>query len=448
MRRSHFGWITTIAIAIPLAASTAAPAEKTEEFLAVKREIQQQLRSRRPADRAEAMHRLEEYPLVDAAKLIVPLAFKGQPDEVRKAGFATLLTYKDNSEICQFLLETLKREATPRATRETIYPLLSVLLSSELPEVESGLFAVLDKFATTNKTGMLLLLTLADDLGKQADQESLTALVKLAKSDLLDREFPYRRSIVQAMSRIHEDQAVEALIKLMGQIDGEARGDIVRYLIDITGQDFETDHAAWADWWEKNREEFEFPSAAQVVIRKVSSGVPNSLASYYGLPLYAKRLVFVLDTSGSMSGQQLVTAKQELIYAINKLPLETEFSVVVFSTRVGAWNTKLTPANNESKKAATKFVMSQNADGLTASFDALQTAFGFDAEAIYFLTDGKPTTGKIVSPGQIVAAISEANRTHRKSLYTIGVGAERGGFDDFLKSLAEKNFGVYRAAER
>ena len=101
--------LVTLAAILCLSAGSAARAEVTADFQAAKREIQQQLRSRRPADRADAMRRLEQFPLVDAAKLIVPLAFKGQPDEVRKAGFTTLLTFKDNAEICEFLLETLRR---------------------------------------------------------------------------------------------------------------------------------------------------------------------------------------------------------------------------------------------------------------------------------------------------------------------------------------------------
>jgi uncharacterized protein YegL len=440
MRTSVFAAIAILGISTPLAVCAEhadEDADKAKAFQVAKREIQQQLRSRRPADRAEGMRRLEEFPLVDAAKLIVPEAFKGQPEEVRKAGFLTLLSFKGNPEICAFLLDTFKREATPKATRETIYPLLSVLLASDLPEI-----------ATTHETGMLMLLTLADDLGKQGDEESLAALVKLAKSDLMNREFPYRRSIVQAMTRIHEEPAVEALINLLGQIDGEARGDIVQHLSNITGEDFSTNHEKWAEWWKENRETFQFPSTAQIVVRKVSSGESNSLASYYGLPLYAKRLVFILDTSQSMSGQPLAAAKQELLYAINKLTPDTLFSVVVFNSRVGAWNTKLTPATNEAKKSATSFVMSQTADGQTATYDALQTAFGFDTEAIYFLTDGRPTRGKIVAPVKIVAAISDANHMLRKSVYTIGIGAERAEVEAFLKSLADKNFGAYRAVDR
>ena len=73
----------------------------------------------------------------------------------------------------------------------------------------------------------------------------------------------------------------------------------------------------------------------------------------------------------------------------------------------------------------------------------------FDAEAIFLLTDGQPTAGKIVSPTEIVAAIVRENFARRMSVYTIGIDAGQPGsdFDSFLRNLAETNFGEYRRVE-
>ena len=80
----------------------------------------------------------------------------------------------------------------------------------------------------------------------------------------------------------------------------------------------------------------------------------------------------------------------------------------------------------------------------TGSFNIEIT--GFDTEAIYFLSDGAPTAGKIVAPADIVAAIAAQNRIRRISVYTVGIGAGFPGspLDAFLKALAERNLGVYR----
>ena len=99
---------------------------------------------------------------------------------------------------------------------------------------------------------------------------------------------------------------------------------------------------------------------------------------------------------------------------------------------------------------AEMFVESQVAQGFTASYDALEAAFGYKAEAIYFLTDGAPHGGKISVPQDIVAAITKGNQVRRESIYTIGIAPGPVGslFDEFLKALADQNQGVYRRVEQ
>jgi hypothetical protein len=89
------------------------------------------------------------------------------------------------------------------------------------------------------------------------------------------------------------------------------------------------------------------------------------------------------------------------------------------------------------------------ADAMTASYDALEAALRFDAEAIYFLTDGAPHGGKVSAPADIVQMITRANYSRRVSINTIGigVGAAGGLFDEFLSVLAKQNWGVYRRVD-
>ncbi len=87
----------------------------------------------------------------------------------------------------------------------------------------------------------------------------------------------------------------------------------------------------------------------------------------------------------------------------------------------------------------------------TASYDALDAAFSFDAEAIYFLSDGAPQGGSTTNnPEEIVQLISQMNRTRRESIYSLGiaVGIPDSPFDLFLKALAEENFGSYRRVDQ
>jgi hypothetical protein len=85
---------------------------------------------------------------------------------------------------------------------------------------------------------------------------------------------------------------------------------------------------------------------------------------------------------------------------------------------------------------------------MTASYDALDAAFGLEPEAIYFLSDGAPVGGKITAPDDIVATISHRNRVRRVSLHSIGIATgdgKRDPFGQFMKGLATANWGIYKA---
>ena len=178
---------------------------------------------------------------------------------------------------------------------------------------------------------------------------------------------------------------------------------------------------------------------------KVSPGV----TMYYGLPIYATRMVFIMDTSRSMLGFRLVAAKRELAKAIDALRPNDQFTVLVFDSNVRMWQKKLVVADATNKKKAIQFVNRQETNLQTASFDALEAALGFDAEAIFFLTDGAPFGGKIAAPPEIVRVITLLNRSRRESIYAIGIGAGFVGspMDTFLRTLAESNFGLYRRVD-
>ena len=91
------------------------------------------------------------------------------------------------------------------------------------------------------------------------------------------------------------------------------------------------------------------------------------------------------------------------------------------------------PATAATKQAAKTFVYLLRAGGRTAAYDALEAAFRFDTEAIYFLSDGEPNAGKVPRPNAILKAVHQINRTRRVSIYTIGIapGNAGGPLDSF-----------------
>jgi hypothetical protein len=289
-----------------------------------------------------------------------------------------------------------------------------------------------------------LLLSLADELGRLADPTSLSTLLKMSKQPLFEEEFSFRRSIVLALTQVQKPEAVDALIEILGTAKGEVRSDISRYLTAISGEQHEIDAKLWREWWDANKADFEFPLRGARVAAKAGPGKTTSL--YYGLPIYGQRVLFVIDASLSMRGARIEAAKRELINAINGLPEGVHFDVIAFHIAVAPWQRKLVLASPENKQQAAAFVLGLDLGRATVSYDALEAALDFDAESIYFLTDGVPRGGKVDDPFQIVEILTRLNRVRRITINSIGidVGPEGNPFDNFLKTLAEQNYGDYR----
>jgi hypothetical protein len=421
-------------------------------FRAAQRGALSQMKNKNEDKRAEAFDKLKDFPTIECAKLLVQQGMASPYDDVRKQAYATLTSFRDSDEVCKYLLATVEKDTTRGTATETTCALFAVPLSSDSPEVEKKAFDLFEKTASHRKGGLLLLVSMADRLGAEGDAASVNTLVKISKRPIFNEQFGIRRSVVQALSKIEEKEAVDALLTILSSVQGEVRGDIVQHLTAISGQKFGLDPAAWDTWWKANKEKFEFPPAGARAVNKAEAVGARSM--YYGLPIYATRLVFVIDTSGSMHqaterGTRIELAKRELINAISGLPEGVYFDVVAFDRVVSPWQRQLAIASSENKKKASMWVLSRGLGGGTASYDALEAALDFDTEAVYFLTDGAPHGGKVVNPIEIVEVISRLNFTRRVTIHAIGIGVgpalPTNPFHFFLSTLAERNYGEYRA---
>ncbi len=428
-----------------LAVPTAWAVDRLEEFNKAKRTLVQQLHSKQPSVRADALVRLQEYPIADAVKF-AQAALADEEGEVYEAARSTLLKMSGNQEVCDTLLASVRKNINRKDDAQYAAPMLAVLLSSTLPSVQRETNEFLEKLCAS-KNGVGVAVGLADDLGQHHAATDVVPLERLSKTTIFADHFGIRRAVVQALTRIRTKEAIGALIELMPKVGGEAQADAVEYLSQLTGQVFGMEAPAWKRWWGDVEATFTYPTRiAPAPYRSVAN---NTAGSYYGMPLFAERLVFVLDTSGSMTGPRLAAAKRELVRAIASLPPHTQFSIIIFNGTVTTWQKELVPATANWKDLAAHYVTVQEAHSETATYDALETALRFDTEAIYLLSDGAPRGGKIQAPVDIIAAITEANRTRRISIYTIGVGAGVPGspLDSFLKTLAEQNLGLYRRVD-
>ena len=439
-----------------------APAKKTKAktdgaldktFRSAQRSALSQMKSKKIDLRAEAFEKLKEFPTADCAKLLVLQGMTSPYEDVRKQAYATLASFRDSEDVCNYLLTSVEKDSSRGTPNETTCALFALPLASDSAEIEKRAFELFDKAATQRRGGMLMLVTVIDQLGAVDDAANVPTLVRISKRRIFNDQFAIRRSVVQALIKITEAAAVDALLDILKKAEGEVRVDIVSHLSGISGQKFGMDPAAWDTWWKANRQDFKFPGLAKRAANRADAIQGRSM--YYGLPIYATRLLFVIDTSGSMRGERIYAAKRELIGAINALPEGVHFNVMAFDRVVRPWQRKLSIASSENKKKATGWVggiSDSDLGGGTHSYDALEAALDFDTETVFFLTDGQPAGGKIVNPIEIVEVISRLNFTRRITINAIGIGVgpalPTNPFHEFLSTLAERNYGEYKAVNQ
>ncbi len=163
-----------------------------------------------------------------------------------------------------------------------------------------------------------------------------------------------------------------------------------------------------------------------------------------GTTALSKDIIFVVDKSGSMSGEKIAQVKRVFTSIISDLPPDDYFNILFFDTSVRAFSTTLMEANTKNKADAANFVNSLDANSGTNINQALLDAlamFGKSSRVpiIVFLTDGAPTEG-ITSPYVIRKNVRDANKL-KVSIFTIAFGIEDESNYDFLKALSLENYG-------
>ena len=152
-------------------------------------------------------------------------------------------------------------------------------------------------------------------------------------------------------------------------------------------------------------------------------------------------IVFVIDISGSMSGQPLEQTKWALAYIIERLNDGDRFDVVAFDDEPQPFFGSLKDATPDNLKDAITRVSDLETRGGTNIRGALQSALGELARegsgrprAVIFLTDGQGN-----SPPEVV--LSEVRKGDNGArIYTFGVGS--GVNRPFLERLARDNRGI------
>jgi len=158
-----------------------------------------------------------------------------------------------------------------------------------------------------------------------------------------------------------------------------------------------------------------------------------------------KHVLFVLDTSGSMSGEKIQQVQDALTFCVNSLNPQDKFNIIAFSDHVVDFAGELVPASEERVRAARKFINDFQARGATNIDEALAAALKQRAPGepnyVVFLTDGQPTAGE-TNVEKILTNVRdrvEAVKTTTR-LFVFGVGYDVN--THFLDRLAYGNSGL------
>lgn len=356
------------------------------------------------------------------------------------------------------LITAAKRNADEVAADEVVRPstvqLIYLIGGVGSPDSESLLIDLLD----APHVGIAMLS--ADVLGKNKFYGAIEFLKKQVDRPEYATRYGFRFNLVRSLAQMEHPDAVEFLTELRGTLDGQLRYQIEQLLEDVTVKHFHGDQERYQQWKEAGAPPAQAEQVAnRDIVFKPAAYEPESLQriklgrhQYYGIDIHAKRMMFIIDHSGSMKHywggySRLQRAKHELIRAITELPEDAKFGIIFYHTTVKQWRDRLLVANEENKREAIQFVKRLALGNKTNTYGALRQSLEFDdeLEAVFVLTDGRPTAGKIVAPMAIVNDVLHRNRFRHLNFNTIGI-AVQGPTEAFLRRLAEESNGEYRQA--
>ena len=152
-----------------------------------------------------------------------------------------------------------------------------------------------------------------------------------------------------------------------------------------------------------------------------------------------KELIYVVDTSGSMSGTSIKQAKQALLYGLDRLSERDSFNVVQFNSYTHALSPRAMPVTPENLARARRYVQALQANGGTEMAGALNTVLdGSEApnhvRQVIFLTDGS-----VGNEAQLFEIINE--RLGDSRLFTVGIGSAPNSY--FMREAASIGRGTF-----
>jgi len=461
------------------------------------------------AQKIEAILALEGLDGADLVELLLPIL--SDPEiEIRGAALRVLSKVKEEASV-NALIGALKAkkgdvkagaaEALGLGRHQAALGPLKALASDSNPEARTAAALALGRVRDPAANDALLKLledgkesvrtAACDALGWIGDVATADAV--LAK--LSDREWRVRAAAIAALGNLRAKQVIPKLVESMEKEEGRLVEDASRALERLTGLELGPDAQAWRQWWGQVEKGFQVPTEKALKEFKdkqrkaaLKYGLRKDVVEYNGITTPSKRILFIVDQSGSMEDEildkkrfegrnypsfsKLEIVKQELIRTIRKLDPNVRFNVLTFATAVFTWKKQLQAANVLGRTSAEDYVgrlspiggssksglagaglvgAAGMEEGKTNTYLALMSALGGpggrvigdiaeDVDTIFFLSDGRPSVGKLIEPDDILMAVREVNKLKKVVIHTIAIGEYQ---KDFMETLARENGGVF-----
>lgn len=153
----------------------------------------------------------------------------------------------------------------------------------------------------------------------------------------------------------------------------------------------------------------------------------------------ARETIFVIDTSGSMSGTSIEQARAALLLALNRLTAQDRFNVIQFNSVTHVLFSQAQPVTPQTLRKALHYVDNLKANGGTEILPALKMALQGSAPTthlrqVIFLTDGQ-----VGNEDELFEVIRTQLGTSR--LFTIGIGSAPNSH--FMRKAAEFGRGTF-----
>ncbi|NRA97873.1 MAG: HEAT repeat domain-containing protein [Planctomycetes bacterium] len=300
---------------------------------------------------------------------------------------------------------------------------------------------------------------------------------------LKDRDWRVRAASIKICRQYRRKSSIDPLIALLKDEHGRLVDDAAAALRDICDRDIPGDHERWTKWWTRAKDRFKVPTAAEVAERKRKESVrrvgydpprQSDYPPYHGIKTRSRRILFVIDISTSMADNltidhenreaveefrkrygdldqtKIEIARNELIDMVEGLKSFAKFNIITFNSKAHSWRKTMVKATGGNKSKAIKMLArltpatvaptgglrrAGTIQGRTNTFEALNACFGVftgdevdkkafktEADTVFFLSDGNPSTGRITQPQALTDYVATVNKRARLVIHTVSFG--------------------------